>query len=149
MPGMRLPRLLTVACVLALPALAQGASKKTITPGQLRICDADYVCVAIDAGATRALARFVARSPASSRRPRPPLGTPYLDLRSVGGGIRAIVATKRLDRFLNYDLHTPNFDGGTWYRLPPKVSAELRRLAVGMRPVPLNWSAIARGDMHP
>ena len=146
---MRLSRLAIVVCALAPLALPHASSAKSITPGTLRLCDADYTCVTItDPVATTALARFVARGSASSRLPRPRLGTPYLDLRFVGGSISGIVATAHLDRFLNYSLHTTRFVGGTWYRLPPKVSAELRRLAVGMRPVPLNWSAIARADMH-
>jgi hypothetical protein len=42
--------------------------------------------------------------------------------------VAGIVAPANLDRFLSYGVYLRRFYGGTWYRVPARAAAELRRL---------------------
>jgi hypothetical protein len=65
-------------------------------------------------------------------------------LRFSNGYVTGIVATRRLDRFLSYGVHLERFGRNSWYAVPPRLSAELRRLTAGLRPLRVTRAALAR-----
>ena len=75
---------------------------------------------------------------------RPPLGTPYLQLRFSNGYVTGIVATARLDRWLSYGVYLERFRRDVWYRVPADAARELRRLARGLAPFRLTRAALAK-----
>jgi hypothetical protein len=81
-------------------------------------------------------------SPTRLRRPK--LGAPYYELRFRNGYVTGIVATRRLDRFLSYGVNLGRFARSKWYAVPHRMSSELRRLTVGLRPLHLTRAALAK-----
>ena len=75
---------------------------------------------------------------------KPALGAPYFELRFPNNYATGIVATRQLDRFLSYGVHLERFDANTWYAVPRKLSAELRRLTAGLRPLRVTRAALAK-----
>ena len=55
-----------------------------------------------------------------------------------------IVQPRQLDRFLSYGVHLERFDANIWYAVPRRLSAELRRLTVGLRPLRVTPAALAK-----
>ena len=55
-----------------------------------------------------------------------------------------IVATRQLDRFLSYGVHLERFEKSQWYAVPARLSAELRRLTVGLSPLRVTRAALAK-----
>jgi hypothetical protein len=132
--------LVAAAAVLVVPL----AGAKDFRPGDLRVCNAKR-CVPIrDRGVLRQLGSFYYGSSQLVRVRRPALGAPYYELRFRNGYVTGIVAPKRLDRFLSYGVNTGRFARDRWYAVPRRVSAELRRLTAGLRPLHLTRAALAR-----
>jgi hypothetical protein len=122
--------LLVAAALLAVPA----ASGKDIKPGDVRLCNSKR-CVSITNRVVLGkLESFYYGSYALTTVRRPTRGAPYYELQFRNGYVTGIVATKRLDHFLSHGVNVGRFAQGRWYGVPPRVSAELRRLAVGLRP---------------
>ena len=137
----RIPLLaLVAAALLALPS----ASAKDFGPGDLRVCNATRCVAIVKADAVRRLGPFYYRGPAPAHLSRPPLGTPYFQLRFRNNYVTGIVATQMLDRFLSYGVHLERFARDTWYAVPARLSAELRRLTAGMRPLRVTRAALAK-----
>jgi hypothetical protein len=136
-----------VAALLAAAALAAipAATAKDFGPGDLRVCSA-HRCVPITTRAVLPLlGRFYYVDPHGPRvAPRPRLGAPAFELRFRNGYVTGIVATARLDRFLSYGVYLERFHRGVWYRMPARVSAELRKLTTGMTPLRVTRAALAR-----
>ena len=82
--------------------------------------------------------------PAPAHLSRPTLGTAYYQLRFRNNYVTGIVATRQLDRFLSYGVHLERFTRDTWYAVPAKLSAELRRLTAGMQPLHVTRAALAK-----
>jgi hypothetical protein len=135
-----LAALVVVATLVALPA----ASAKEFKPGDVRICNSRRCGPVVNRGVLPLLASFYYGDRAPARIRRPKLGVPYYELRFRNGYVTGIVATRRLDRFLSYGVVLGRFTRGQWYRLPLKVSTELRRLTVGLRPLRLSRAALAK-----
>ena len=132
--------IVALLAVLAAPA----AIAKDFGPGDLRVCNAKR-CVPITKPSVLPLiGRFYysESSPPTVRRPR--LGARAFELRFPNGYATGIVATRRLDRFLSYGVHLKRFRRGTWYRVPPALAAELRRLGAGLPPLRVTRVALAR-----
>jgi hypothetical protein len=125
---------LVAAALLAVPA----ASGKDIKPGDVRLCNSKR-CVAITNRVVLGkLSSFYYGSYALTIVRRPTHGAPYYELRLRNGYVTGIAATRRLDHFQSYGVNVGRFASGRWYGIPPRVSAELRRLAVGLRPLRLH-----------
>ena len=138
-------RALLGALVAALVLLAvPSASAKDFGPGDLRVCNATRCVPIVKADAVKRLGPFYYSGPAPAHMSRPPLGTPYYQLRFRNNYVTGIVATQQLDRFLSYGVHLERFTRDTWYAVPAKLSAELRRLTAGMRPLHVTRAALAK-----
>jgi hypothetical protein len=122
--------LLVAAALLVVPA----ASGKVFKPGDVRLCNAKR-CVSIrNRVVLERLGGFYYGSYHLTTVRAPAHGAPYYELRFRNGYVTGIVATRRLDHFQSDGVNTGRFAQGRWYGVPPRVSAELRRLAVGLRP---------------
>ena len=133
--------------LLALPS----ASAKNFGPGDLQVCNATRCVAIVNRSVLPQLSSFYIRGPLPARVRRPPLGTPYYELRfREDGFVTGIVATRRLDRFLSYgeapQLRRPGrrFTRNTWYAVPRRMSVELRRLTDALRPLCLTRAALAK-----
>jgi hypothetical protein len=138
-------RALLVGIVAATALLAvPAAGAKEFHPGDLRVCNAKR-CVAITSRAVLPqLGAFYYGSYGLTPVHRPALGASYYQLRFRNGYVSGIVGGARLDRFLSYGVNLGRFAAGRWYTLPRRLSAELRRLAAGVRPLRLTHAALAR-----
>jgi hypothetical protein len=133
--------LVGASALLALPA----ASAKDFGPGDLRVCNATRCVPIVNRAVLPQLGSFYYGSPQPPARVRRPLlGTRYYELRFDNGYVTGIVATRRLDRFLSYGVHLERFVRGSWYAVPPRLSAELRRLTFELRPLRLTRAALAK-----
>ena len=90
------------------------------------------------------LGPFYYSGPALAHVDAPALGAPYYQLRFRNNYVTGIVATGQLDRFLSYGVHLERFTRDTWYAVPARLSAELRRLTAGMRPLHVTRAALAK-----
>jgi len=125
---------LVAAALLVVPA----ASAKVFKPGDVRLCNAKR-CVPIrNQVVLDKLGGFYYGSYALTTVRAPVRGAPYYELRFRNGYVTGIVATRRLDHFQSHGVNVNRFASGRWYGVPPRVSAELRRLAVGLRPFRLH-----------
>jgi hypothetical protein len=133
-----------IVAVLALVICAGGAGAKDFGPGDLRVCNADR-CVGItNSDVLPLLGSFYYGGPPPKAASGPALGTAYYELRFRNGYVTGIVARSRLDRFLSYGVYLERFKRGTWYRVPARMSAELRRLTASLAPLHVTRTAFAR-----
>lgn len=132
--------LVAVSAVLILPA----ASAKDFHPGDLRVCNSTHCVAIVNREELPQLGSFYYDGGSPARVRRPKLGAPYYELRFRNGYVTGIVATQRLDRFLSYGVNLDRFARSRWYAVPHKMSSELRRLTVGMRPLRLTRTALAK-----
>ena len=140
---MRLLPVVTLAAVLALLALP-AASAKDFHPGDLRVCNANR-CVPIkNRTVLRRVGLFYYTGQAPVRVQPAALGSRYYELRLRNGYVTGIVATRRLDRFLSNGVNIGRFESDTWYRVPLKISLELRRLTQTLRPLRLSQHPLPR-----
>ena len=136
-------------CLLATLALSAllflpSATAKDFGPGDVRVCNAKRCVPIVNRDVVAQLGPFYYSGPALTHRPAPALGAPYYQLRFRNGYVTGIVATRQLDRFLSYGVHLERFDANTWYAVPPKLAAELRRMASAMSPLRLTRAALAK-----
>ncbi len=120
------------------------ASAKDFRPGDLRVCDKTRCVPIVNRDVLPKLGPFFYTGPCPARVRRPKLGAPYYELRSRNGYVTGIVATRLLDRFLTYGVNDGRFARDTWYAVPRRLSGELRRLTVGLRPLRLTRAALAK-----
>ena len=130
------PALVALVAAVAL-LVVPGAGAKNFKPGDLRLCNAKRCVVITNRTVLDQLADFYYGSSTLVNARRPLAGTPYYQLRFRNGYVTGIVATSRLSRFLSYGVNVGRFARGQWYGVPPRVSAELRRLSAGLRPLHL------------
>ena len=128
------------SALVALPA----AGAKDFGPGDVRVCNATRCVPIVDRRVLPSLSRFYYSGRPLAQARQPALGTLYYELRYRNGYVTGIVATRRVDRFLSYGVHLERFARDVWYTVPRPVAAELRRLTVGLRPLPLTPSALAK-----
>jgi hypothetical protein len=135
-----LSALVILVALVALPA----ASAKDFHPGDLRVCSSSRCVAVVNREVLPLLGSFYygGAPPAHVRRPR--LRTAYYELRFRNGYVTGIVATRRLDRFLSYGVNLERFARYNWYRVPPEVSREFRRLSLGLRPLRLTHAALSK-----
>ena len=132
--------LVATSVLLFLPA----ASAKDFGPGDLRVCNATRCVPIVKPGVLPLLGSFYYSGPAPAHLRVPARGTPYYELRFRNNYVTGIVSTRQLDRFLSYGVHLERFDANIWYAVPRRLSAELRRLTVGMRPLRVTPGALAK-----
>jgi hypothetical protein len=126
--------LIAAAALLVVPA----ASAKVFEPGDVRVCNAKR-CIPINNRVVlQKLASFYYGSYALTKVRAPTHGAPYFELQFRNGYVSGIVSTRRLDHFQSYGVNVGRFVKDKWYGVPPRVSAELRRLSVGLRPLRLH-----------
>jgi len=134
----------TLAGVIALLSSA-AATAKDFGPGDLRICNAHRCVPIVDRQVLPLLGRFYYSSRFRLRTaPRAHLGTEMFRLEFRNGYVTGIVATRRLDRFLSYGVVLGRFHRGTWYRVPGRMSIELRQRSADLRPLRVTREALAR-----
>ena len=134
------------ALLLAVSAVifVSAAESKDFGPGDLRLCGATG-CVPIENRDVLPLLGsfyYGETPPPVARSPR--LGASMLELRFRNGYVTGIVATRTLDRFLSYGVHGGYFRRGIWYRLPAKVSQELRALSTSLVPKRVTRAALRK-----
>jgi hypothetical protein len=133
-----------VAALLAATALAAtpAATAKDFRPGDLRVCNARRCVPITNRSVVRLLGPFYygARDPRVAAAPR--MGARAFELRFTNGYVTGIAATARLDRFLSYGVNLDRFHRGTWYRIPTRLAAELRKLTAGMKPLRVTQAAL-------
>ena len=139
---MKIPLLIAVGVSTLL--LPPAASAKDFGPGDLRVCNTSRCVPIVSRSVLPLLGSFYYSGRAPARRPRPALGARYYELRFRNGYVTGIVAGGRLDRFLSYGVHLERFARDRWYAVPQRLSAELARLTVALRPLRLDRAALAR-----
>jgi hypothetical protein len=137
-------RVLLVGIVVAAALFAAPLADAKFRSGDLRVCNASHCVAIVDPDVIPRLGYFYYATSQLVRMRRPALGTRYYELRFRNGYVTGIVAGQRLGRFLSYGVNLDRFERGRWYAVPRRVSAELRRLTVGMRPYHLTRTALAR-----
>jgi hypothetical protein len=135
-----------VLVVVAACAIAgvPSATAKDFGPGDLRVCNETRCVPIMNRDVLPLLGAFYYSGGHPARVARPPLRSPYFELRLRNDYVTGIVATLRRDRFLSYGVHLERFARDRWYRVPPRLAEELRRLTRGLRPLPLTQAALAR-----
>jgi hypothetical protein len=138
-------RALLVALVAASALLVlPSASAKEFGPGDLRLCNATRCVAIVNRDVLPQLGSFYYSGPSPARVRGTSLGAPYFELRFRNGYVTGIVATRRLDRFLSYGVHLDRFARNRWYAVPPELQEELGRLTVGLRPLHVTRTALAK-----
>lgn len=132
--------LVAASVLLFLPS----ASAKDFGPGDLRVCNATRCVAIVKPSVLPQLGSFYYSGPPPGHLRTPALGTPYYQLRFRNNYVTGIIATGRLDRFLSYGVHLERFKANQWYGVPPRLSAELRRLTASLRPLPVTPAALAK-----
>jgi hypothetical protein len=108
------------------------------------VCNATRCVPIVKRDVLPLLGSFYYSGPAPAQLRAPALGTPYYQLRFRNNYVTGIVATRHLDRFLSYGVHLERFDANIWYSVPRRLSAELQRLTVGLRPLRVSEAALAK-----
>jgi hypothetical protein len=136
--------LLVLLAATSMLLVLPSASAKDFGPGDLRVCNAARCIPIVKRDVLPLLGSFYYSGPAPAQLRAPALGTPYYQLRFRNNYVTGIVATRKLDRFLSYGVHLERFDANIWYAVPRRLSAELQRLTVGMRPLRVTQAALAK-----
>jgi hypothetical protein len=125
--------------VLAVVALAAAvlpaAAAKDFKPGDLRVCDRTRCLQIRDAGVLTAIGAFYYQAktpPTRARAPSP--RSRYVKLEFRNGYVTGVAAGARFDRFLSFGVNLDRFMARTWYVIPARFAAEIRRLASQLRP---------------
>src|SRR6266545_4851040 len=126
-----------------------AASAKNFQPGDLRACNRTRCVALVKRDVLPKVGSFYYSGPCPARVRGPKLGAPYYQLRFRNGYVTGIVATRRLDRFLTYGVHDERFARNIWYAVPRKLSGELRRLTVDLRPLRVTRAALAKSRGFP
>jgi hypothetical protein len=137
-------RVLLLAVLAAALLVLPSASAKDFGPGDLRVCNETRCVPIVKSEVLPQLRSFYYSGPALAHVGQPPLGTPYYQLRFRNNYVTGIVATGQLDRFLSYGVHLERFARNQWYAVPARLSAELRRLTAGLRPLRVTRAALAK-----
>jgi hypothetical protein len=132
--------LVAASALVVLPS----AAAKEFRPGDLRVCNARHCVAIVKGGVLERIGAFYYGRYGLTPVRRPALRVPYYELRFRNGYATGIVATARLDRFLSYGVNSGRFAARRWYSVPLGVSAELRRLTRGLRPLRLSRAALER-----
>jgi hypothetical protein len=132
--------LVAASVLLFLPS----ASAKNFGPADLRVCNATRCVPIVKRDVLPLLGSFYYSGPPPAHLHAPAIGTPYYQLRFRNNYVTGIVATRHLDRFLSYGVHLERFDANIWYAVPRRLSAELQRLTLGMRPLRVTQAALAK-----
>lgn len=135
-----LAALVVASALFVLPS----AGAKEFGPGDVRVCNATRCVPIVRPRVLPQLMPFYYSGRPLARVRAPALGAPYYELRFRNGYATGIVATRRLDRFLSYGVHLERFARDRWYAVPRPLSAELRRLTVGLTPLRVTRAALAR-----
>ena len=135
--------------VLAIAALAVllgagGAGAKEFASGDVRVCDATRCVPVMRPTMVRLLARFIYTGPTPATVARPAWGAPAFELRYRNGYVTGVIGSTRLDRFLSFGVYAERFRPRVWYRVPPELGVELRRLTAGMKPYRVTRALVAR-----
>jgi len=121
-----------------------SASAKDFRPGDLRVCNKTRCVAIVNRDVLSAVGSFYYSGPCPARVREARLGAPYYELRFRNNYVTGIVATRRLDRFLSYGVVDQRFGRNKWYAVPRKLSRELRRLTVRLRPFHVTRPALAK-----
>jgi hypothetical protein len=136
--------LLVVVIAASTLLVLPSASAKDFGPGDLRVCNLTRCIAIVTRDVLPQIGSFYYNGPSPARIREPELGAPYYQLRFRNDYVTGIVATQRLDRFLSYGDFLGRFARTRWYAIPRRLSAELRRLTIGLPPLHVTRAALAR-----
>jgi hypothetical protein len=121
--------------VAAALLIASAATAKEFQPGGLRVCGVKRCAPITDQKVLDTFSAFLYGSQPARAVHAPAAGARIIDLRFKDRWRAGIVGGTRLDRMLVNGLNCGRFSRGSWYRLPPRASLEVRRLAATLGPV--------------
>lgn len=140
----RLPALLPVLVVLALPS---AAAAKQFRPGDLKICGRSGRCVAIRSQSVlNAMGAFYYGNGALTEVRAPSNGAPEVQLVFSNGYVSGIAVD---GSFLSYGVKMGRFSTGVWYRLPSSTSRPLVALSGPVQPLRLGECALSLANDGP
>ena len=117
--------------------LVPFAAAKDFRPGDLQVCTAKR-CLPITLKPVLVeMSAFYYGPAAPVRAAAPNARAPYVALRFPNGYVTGIAAGSRFDRFLSFGVNVGHFVARSWYVIPGRAAADLRRLASRLRPQPL------------
>jgi hypothetical protein len=123
-----------LAVVAVAAAVLPAAGAKDFKPGDLRVC-ARTRCLPInDARVLTAIGAFYYQGGAPTRAKPPSPAARYVELRFRNGYVTGVAAGARFNRFLSFGVNLDRFLARTWYLIPDRFAAEIRRLASQLRP---------------
>jgi hypothetical protein len=131
--------LAAVGVLLAVPA----AAAKDFQPGDLRVCGATRCVALTNRDVLQALSTFYYGG-TPPRTFAPSVGASMFELKFRNGYVTGIVASADLGHFLSYGVNLGHFVKGTWYAVPARAAAELKRLTRSVRPLRLTAAALRR-----
>ena len=138
-------RLALAALAILAVGFVPAAAAKDFQPGDLRICGPKKCAPIVNPALMKPIGTFYYGPTSPDTAPAPRLGARTYELRFAGNGYATgIVAGAKLDRFLSYGVNLGHFQRDRWYRLPTAVSADLRKLAVSLKPYRLTRAALAK-----
>jgi hypothetical protein len=114
---------------VAVLMLAQVASAKQFSPGDVRACGVRRFLSIRSQHVLDALAKFYYGRPWPTRTLAPRKRSLYLRLAYRDGYVTGIAAGPRFTHFLSFGVNLGQFASRTWYVVPGPVAAELRLLA--------------------
>jgi hypothetical protein len=131
--------LAAVAVLIVVPS----AAAKDFKPGDLRICGAQRCVAVTNVNVLQSLSSFYYGGP-PAKTVAPSTGVSMFELRFSGGYVTGVVASTDLSRFLSYGVNLGHFARGTWYAVPTRAAAELRRLTRALAPLHVTAAAVRR-----
>ena len=111
-----------------------AATAKNFGPGDLRLCGAQRCTVITDRPLLHALGSFMYSDGRTTLARTPRAGAPVFELRFRNGYVAGMIGAAGLDRFRSHGVICGRFRSGSWYRLPPGVASDLRRLTARVTP---------------
>ena len=126
--------MVALVAVASVIVFAPVAAAKDFKPGDLRICTGRS-CVSIE---NQRVLDVIGAFFYERLTPRP-VGTPKpgslsVELRFRNGYVTGVAAGTGFDRFLSFGVDLGQFAPRTWYAIPVRAAAEIRRLAKSVRP---------------
>lgn len=122
------------AVVTLIVVFAPAASAKLFGSGDLRVCASGRCLPITSRPVLNEISVFYYGSASPVVAKSPNVRAPYVELQFRDGYVTGVASGSRFDRFLSFGVNVGHFAAGTWYAIPNRVAAELRRLASRLRP---------------
>jgi hypothetical protein len=128
-----------VLVVVLAVVFASSATAKEFGPHDLKLCGRSGCAPIRGAETLHAFSTFAYGEGRVSVVSAPRVGAPSFAIRRVSdGNLIGVVSGRRLDRFRANGIYCGRFHRGVWYRLPARVTRELRKLTAQLVPAKLS-----------